>query len=302
MRFYFGRRRRYDYDDYDPIIQLDPNSGGKLYKIISSIAIIGIFAAAGLLVLAFTDSLPLSAISFGFVFSVAVICLGAISTLPWIRRFENNDNKKIATAFLIVIGVCVLLWLICVWLGVIIYKRAQADIESLNAAIALIWIIKITLLISLQLIVSSTITNVLLKYKKTLIPFQVVTYASHLYIDFYLTYLILCLGVNSEGPYVSEGISFLGHKAAWVLLILAFVYAIISSSILRSIEVKKMRNEAKETAANGAKDETAQKQQEAAKTSDTPQQKLENLKKMYEQELITKEEYEQKRSEIIKDL
>lgn len=300
MRFYFGRRRRY-YDDDDLVLQLDPNSGGKLYKIISSIAIIGIFVAAGLLVLAFTKSLPLSAISFGFVFSVAVICLGAISTLPWIRRFENNDNKKIATAFLIVIGVCVLLWLICVWLGIIIYKRAQADIESLNAAIALIWIIKITLLISLQLIVSSTITNVLLKYKKTLIPFQVITYASHLYIDFYLTYLILCLGVNSGGPYVSEGISFLGHKAAWVLLILAFVYAIISSSILRSIEVKKMKNEAKEAAANGAKDETAQKQ-EAAKTSDTPQQKLENLKKMYEQELITKEEYEQKRSEIIKDL
>lgn len=301
MRFYFGRRHRYDYDDYDPIIQLDPNSGGKLYKIISSIAIIGIFAAAGLLVLAFTNSLPLSAISFGFVFSVAVICLGAISTLPWIRRFENNDNKKIATAFLIVIGVCVLLWLICVWLGIIIYKRAQADIESLNAAIVLIWIIKITLLISIQLVVSSTITNVLLKYKKTMIPFQIITYASHLYIDFYLTYLIICLGVNSSGPYVMEGISFLGHKATWVLLILAFVYSIISSSILRSIEVKKMRNEAKEAAANGTNDAAAPKQ-EAAKTSDTPQQKLENLKKMYDQELITKEEYEQKRSEILKDL
>ena len=40
----------------------------------------------------------------------------------------------------------------------------------------------------------------------------------------------------------------------------------------------------------------------AEEPKETPEEKLEKLKKLYEQELISKEDYEAKKAEIVKDL
>ena len=68
--------------------------GGKIYKTISSIAITGIFVAVGILVLALTGNLKLSPALFGLMFSIAVLCMGLITTLPWVRRIEKNQVKN----------------------------------------------------------------------------------------------------------------------------------------------------------------------------------------------------------------
>ena len=117
----FGRRRRPRNDVERGLSVLDRiQNGGKLYKIIASLSMIGTFLAAGILVLASTQVLKISAGLFGTVVMIGILCLGLVSTLPWIRRIEKNEYKSIAIAFISVIGVCALLWIISDWLVVAI--------------------------------------------------------------------------------------------------------------------------------------------------------------------------------------
>ena len=147
-------------------------SGGKLYKIMASISMLGVFLAAGILVLATTQVLKISAGLFGTVVMIGILCIAIVSTLPWIRRIEKNEYKTVAIAFISVIGACALLWIISDWLVV-------AMITNHNATIALLWVVKIAVILSLQLMVADVVAIMYLKFGKTYLPFQIITYLSY---------------------------------------------------------------------------------------------------------------------------
>ena len=117
-------------------------------------------------------------------------------------------------------------------------------------------------------------------------------YASHLYVDFFVTFFICCLTISNNAFEISESISFLGHKAVYVIFILALLYVMISSAVVKRIETKKV--------AQVAEDHDKIINQQAP--TQTAEEKLAKLKEMYDKELITKEEYQAKKAEIIKEL
>ncbi|MCR5553260.1 MAG: SHOCT domain-containing protein [bacterium] len=279
-------------------------AGGKAYKILSACAITGVFAAFGLLVFAITGFFHLDAILVGLIVSVITASLGIITILPWVRRIEKGELKKMSIVFISLIGVCILLWFVSVWTVVILFKTQS---ESIGALVFVFNLIKATIVISAQLIVSSTIANVILKYKTTFIPFQIVTYLSYIFIDVYLCILLFSLVVTNETVYVSDAIGVLGNRYMITFLILSFVYSAVSSGIMKSIETRKTKrvvNGVSETTENALTENEEQEEakQEAPKQPKSAAERLENLKVMHENGLITDAEYDAKRADILKDM
>ena len=78
----------------------------------------------------------------------------------------------------------------------------------------------------------------------------------------------------------------------YVIFILALLYVMISSAVVKRIESKKVAQIAEDH------DKTINQQT----PSQTAEEKLAKLKEMYDKQLITDEEYQAKKAEIIKEL
>lgn len=282
--------------------------GGKIYKTISSIAITGIFVAVGILVLALTGNLKLSPALFGLMFSIAVLCMGLITTLPWVRRIERNQVKKLSLVFIGFIGLCALLWLITIWVVVGLINQGSA--VSDNAIAGTMLFVQITIVLSMQLLITTFIGSMILRFGKELIPFQVITGISYLFLDFYITFALLCIRINPAIPELSvaDSISILGSNAMITLLVLSLAFMGVSAGVMKSIETRRIRHTTEilvekdsplfDNVDNGEKDTKPEQSQ----GKESPEDRLEKLKKLYEQNLITEEEYNSKRADILKDM
>ena len=293
MRFGFGRRR--DPIGRGPTLGERFESGGTLYKILTTVSIVGIFIAAGILVLAATQVFKLSAGLFGTVAMIGILCLALVSMLPWVRRFERNENKPVAIAFMSVISACAVLWIVSDWLIV-------AMVTSGVGGVALLWFVKIAIILSLQLMVADVVAVMVLRFGKTYLPFQIITYLSYAFIDFYVTFLLCCIHINGGDIQVGPAFGVFGSKAMIALISLAVVFAAISSSILRFIQTRRLRNMINDYSEGRLSGQAPQEGAKEEEPKETPEEKLEKLKKLYEQELISKEDYEAKKAEIVKDL
>ena len=293
------RNRRNDIERLDRGLSMEQRfrEGGKLYKILATISMVGIFLAAGILVLAGTGVFKISAGVFGTIAMIGILCLALISMLPWVRRFERNEYKSVAIAFMAVISTCAVLWIVSDWLIV-------AMVNNHNAGVALLWFVKIAIILSLQLMVADVVAVMLLRFGKSYLPFQIITYLSYAFIDFYLTFLLCCIHINGGDIKLSPAFGALGGKAMITLIVLAVVYAAISSSILRFVQQRRLRNMVMDYHEGKLSyvDQEEAEEPKAEEPKETPEEKLEKLKKLYEQELISKEDYEAKKAEIVKDL
>ena len=280
-------------------------NGGKLYRTISSIAITGIFVAIAVLVFALMGFFTLSSFLFGLVFTIAVLCLSLISTLPWVKRIEDGELKKVSMVFLTFIGITAVLWIIAVWMGVTLYNKTVAAAISEKEVMSLLLFMKIVTITSAQLIISSAIGNTVLKFKKTMYPLQVVTYLSYAFVDFYLIYLLTCIQIDpnaSQTISVASGITLLGNRWMITFLILSIIFMGVSTGIIRAIDNRRMKNFSESLSMNGEVGHFTVVNEEASSPKESVEDKLAKLKDLYDKELITKEEYEQKKQDLMKDL
>ncbi len=273
----------------------------KIYKSIQTIAIIGLLVALSLLVLAFSEVLTFSSGLLVLIASIATICGCCLLACPWIRRLENNDFKILSYVFLGLIFVVCVLWVICIFQIQRIYKLAGdetlTDEEGSKAMIGILRFFKVSAIISIQFVTASTIASTIAKYRKTYLPIQVIMYASHLFVDFYVTFFMCCITTVNGELKINDNLEILGSKLMVVLFVLALLYVIITNAVLKRIEGKRMVNLTEDISrGKDISHETSDTKPETA------EDKLKSLKTMYEKDLITKEEYEAKRSEIIKDL
>lgn len=273
----------------------------KIYKSIQTIAIVGLLVALSLLVLAISEVLTFSSGLLVLIASIATICGCCLLACPWIRRLENNDFKILSYVFLGLIFVVCVLWIICIFQIQRIYKLAGdetlTDEEGSKAVLGILKFFKASAIISIQFVTASTIASTIAKYRKTYLPIQAIMYASHLFVDFYVTFFMCCITTVNGELKTNDNLKILGSKLMVVLFVLALLYVIITSAVLKRIEGKRMVNLTEDISrGKDTNNETSDAKPETAEN------KLKSLKAMYEKDLITKEEYEAKRSEIIKDL
>lgn len=259
----------------------------KTIRAMSLSAIIGIFVIVAVLVFGVFKIIPLNAIIVDVLGFIAILCIACILAIPWVERLEQKEfNRTVCIVFISIIAVCMLLWLIC-WL-----LTMHVIISNTAYSAGLYNLVRISMIITIQFMVASTISYVLLKYKKTMIAFQVVTYLSNLYIDFYATYLIACLNIIDGSPKF-PGAEVIFSKFMIALLVIAFLYVLISNAVIKSQE-RRRNQQAFESITVGENGNS----QDAEPTLE---EKLKRLKSMKDEGLITEDEYEQKKVEIMKD-
>ncbi len=306
-----------------------PVDGGKLYKIINTCSIVGLFVAVGLVVLMIMGTINCTSSIVGIVAAIAILCFSCILALPWIRKIENNEFKVLSYVFLGIVAASCLLWIISDIVIISEYKAIRAasaksdltDEESaklLSSILATINFLKASIFISIQFSVASFIATGITKYKKTMLPFQVIAYVSYLFCDFWFSGFLFSVNINSNIKKLqAEGLddminrifsvnekllNFLTSKAMITIFVLAIAYVIIANAIIKRQEQRRIKNASEDIATGKVAVVGNDNIQEEQIVSETPEEKLEKLKTMFEKELITKEEYETKKNDILKDM
>ena len=265
----------------------------KVSKIISNIAIAGLFVSVAIVVLGLIGGLynlttPISAI----VAIIAFICLSCLLALNWIRRIENKEFVKISWIFFGLVALSCLLWVICTIIVAIMIDKGDTMSASLSST--LLTIIKISAIFTVQFITAQTIADRFSKFRKSYIPFQVVNYLSLLFVDLYVTLFALGFSIRSGELEFVAGLytNFLFKPLTIAFFVMTLLFILISNIVVKTLEKKKM-----EVATNFADDS----QQNIVK-EETVEEKLAKIKDLLDKNIITQEEYDSKRAEILKNI
>lgn len=283
---------------------------GPIYKILTNVAIVGLFVAAGILVAGIVSGGFNRWITLALLI-VAILCLGLLLLLPWVRKIENKKTLPLAWTFVGFTCACVLLWVISAILIILIYDKVDHGTITDGFGIGCVIFFQIALIISLQFVLAQVVASTILRYQKKYIPFQVIMYLSYAFADFWLTCLTLCLQYNiatHEIDFVQGLWAFLASPPMYTMFSVALVYCLLSTAVINSIEKRRyynarqdvtdaierhaeMLNEQIEAQANGVA--------QAQAPQDDTKAKLGKLKEMLDEGLINEEEYNKKREEII---
>ena len=288
----------------------------RLYKLVSNIAIIGVFASVAILVLGIFKIFKMNSFIFGIVATIAVLSIACFLLLPWVRRLGNGERKKVALVFMALIIACAILWLICVYMFIGIYNKSKIEGFESKSLVTPLNFVKVTLIISLQFLMASLVAETIIRYEKKMIVFQAITYLSNLFFDFYITFFLGCLSITSKGMALSSKAKILGNKFMVVMFVISILYMAISSAIMKKQEAKQLvmavhdnynidgtrKTEKQRTVKEMLGDKAESADVETEVVSQKPEEKLESLKNMLDKNLITQEEYDKKREEILKDM
>lgn len=302
------------------------SQGGKIYKIINNVSIVGLFLAVTLFVLMIMGTIGWSSAMVGFVLAIAILCFSMILALPWVRKLEQGEFKVMSYVFLGLVTVCCILWIIADVVIIKEYKTikymssVQATDEEnrkfIKGLLGSLNYLKATLFITIQFSVASFIATSITKLRNSMIPFQAITYSAYGVCDFWISGILLSLRIKSNIDFsddvavsdifsTNQGLlKFLVSRTVITILVIAIAYVIISAAIMKRQEAKRINNATEDLVYGDKKDAVLEQNTEAEpqKYVETPEEKLASLKKMLDNNLITNEEYDKKKSEILKDM
>lgn len=297
--------------------------GGKIYRLVNNIAIVGLFLAVTLFVLMIMGTIGWSSTMIGFVLAVAILCFCLILALPWVRKLEQGEFKILSYIFLGLVALCCVLWIIA---DVVIIKQYKSikhlsqssmtqedEAKFMKGLLSSLNYLKVTLFISIQFSVASFVATSYTKLRNTMIPFQAITYSAYAVCDFWISGLILSLKIKSKINFADDIavdeifstnralLKFLVSKAMITILVVAIAYVIIAGIIMKRQETRRLNN-ATEDLAYGKNGISPEEKVSEEKQTETAEDKLMSLKKMLDNGLITQEEYDAKKSDILKEM
>ena len=303
--------------------------GGQVYRFVNTTSIIGLFAAITIIVLMITKTIPWSANFIGIVAAIAILCFSCILALPWIRKIENNEFKILSYVFLGLVAASCILWIIADIVIISQYKTIKAailaenlteeeNLEIISGLFRTLNFLKVTMFLTIQFSVASFIATTITRYRKTMIPFQAIAYASYAFVDFWTSGMLFSFSINSNlKKFQNVGldkamdeifhlnvdfVKFLTNKVVLTILFLAVVYVAISNAITKRQDNRKLKTILEDMTEDGNIRGVELKEEKSAEVVETVEDKLAKLKSMYEKELITKEEYEEKKSKLLEDM
>lgn len=275
----------------------------KVYRLIQTIAVICMFASVALAIMMAFQVIKYTPAILAIVLVILVISVSCMMVLPWVKQLSKGEFKVLCYVMFAIAAISCVLWTADVIVAVNLATTINKDVA--NAVIfGQLRFIKISLIITFQLIVTSLIASFVVKYRKTMIAFQVITYISNLYIDFYGSYALTCVVSTNDGLQFIGNTNFITNKISIMFAVMALAFVTISNAVVRSMDKRKRRD------ALAPMFESQDKQDAQASTQSTNdvkdgkpvQQKLKELKNLLDNNLITEEEYAKKRDELIDQL
>ncbi len=292
--------------DENFVVQQEENEAmgahdSKLYKLITTFAVLGAFLTVGVLILGIILGFLVAPLTLTLAI-IAILCLSAILILPWIKKLESKQNKTLSIVFLAFTGLCSVLWIIA---AIIIYVIVVSDSISASASAVYISALKWIIIISAQFLTASTITSMIMRYKKTYLIFQIITTISMVFVDLYVSCILFGLYFDAENSIqINKGIyEFIFSTPMIALFVMFIVFSAISLGIINRMErnrgvggyVRAARQEKYQQASK----EVAELPKEEAPSAT---ERLAKLKEMLDAGLITQEEFEAKKAEILNEV
>ena len=281
------------------------NKKFNLFKTLQNIALIGLFLVIGFGTMFFLTSRNSVTIELTLILGFAL--LGVLLVLPWAKYMEQKEYKIVSIVFLVATAVCVVLWEIST---IIIFAAYRSN----NFSTGILQLVRITLVISLQLLISSFIGQFIIKYRAKYIPFQVIAYLSLVCIDFYVSTMLFGITIGNGDISYSDTVKNMLFFNPLVrnFLILALVYLSVTLGVIGGARKRRVRNAilASKRKLNqdiglidlDDDDEEETPTNKATETKPDAEAQLEKLKNMLDKGLITQDEYNTKRQAIIENM
>lgn len=274
---------------------------------------------------------------------VIAIGVGAQAALPWINFIERNRRLKdngqevpnwylpLAIVFCSVIGVCIILWIIAVFIvhietfARLIEKTGTAvtgEEGSIQKGDGALVFLAFSVVLSVQVFVATWIVTSVLYYKKKHMTIRVISYVCGVLTDIWGSWVLA--GFLTGHLFDADGALMIPLNPSKLVLIIGIlaVVGLLISNTFRANFVYRERLKAVmqgQTSALASTDEDflnntgermpqgdvtaprapAREETRAPAQGKSTAEKLQELKTMYENGILTEEEYTKKRQEII---
>lgn len=259
-----------------------------LLKILQNISTSLIFIVTAIFICTMTELINLTPAIIYILGIIVILCFGCIFTLPWINFVEEKKFKTLSIIFISSIIVCALLWIIS-FIAIVNSSTNNTDIQKPFDTL-----IRISLFLSIQLVVASNISSIILKYKKSMLTLQIITYISYAFLDIYFS--IITITFSSKIFNFDKVVDVLFSQIMLTLLVIALAFVFISNIIIKRIDKKRINNMLNS-------ENTIQQNTESQKTEfEYINEKLIFLKDLFDKNLITQEEYDNKKAELLNRL
>ncbi len=312
----FGRSYRNGMsEEYRMALREMRKQRSKWYRALRTAVIIAAVLAATLLVLCFMVESLRRAPLFKFVFIVFALCIGGAMCLPWITQLdrENRLAKKgerspawhryVIYAFFGLIGVCIALWIVSVFVigDGILAKMLDPEKNGTDITAGAFVFLRIALILTLQAVAGTVIAVGILRFGKKYMGLRAVMYLAVAYLDVWLSWLIASVtfaGLEAGTVYPVQ------NTVLWVIAVLAAVGLAAAGGIFygqvrrKEIELFLKGDIEKLTGGDVELIDARADGRDPSRGRDLDG-RLEKLKSLREKDLITEEEYENKRKEIL---
>lgn len=281
------------------------NKKFNLLKFLTSTSLYLMLFIIAIIVISLFGYISLGAGLVKFLLVLCVICASTWLAMPWARKLQSDPKlKTVSIIFLSAVGVFAVLWIIGIFMSAnlidIISKAVtnEANEEMLaKNTVMVARYLKWVVVLFIQFVLANSIASTMIKYGKEKIPYQVILYLCGLVIDVFFVRLLFIFKISDDYALKVNNAEFLSNKFTWLLVVLSLIILLASSAFNKRYE-KRRRKEEPEPETTYAKPE---KKQEVDSSEDV-EVKLEKLKRLLEQNLITQEEYDAKRQDILKEL
>lgn len=323
---HYNRRNGGMTEEYRQALREMRKQKSKLYRTVRTVVIIVTALVTALLILGFFVPDLRHAWLFEGVFIIYAFCAAGGTALPWITEFER-DRRKIAKGetvapwrkiivyvFWGLIGVAAILWAISVIvigddimeiLG--IAGSASGENTHLQATFAML---RISVIFTLQVAVGSVIVTSTMRYGKKYFALRLIMYITIAYLDLWLTWFVGGVTVAR----LENGFAPISVTALWVLAVLMAVGLLVSGSIFgsqaRRKEIELFMKGDVEALTDGdvdlidvqASSNKDKKEAPSSAPAKDPVEQLTKLKELLEKGIITEEEYQAKRKDILEKM
>lgn len=275
----------------------------KLQKIFSTVSITSLFIVVGLIVLMIGGTIKSSRFMWDLVLIVGIVSFSCVSCLSVARYVEDKEKRIPAFIVIGLTGLTCILWIIALFVGQGFIDKIIGGTVNGDNLINTWNYIKIVIFVTIQTAFANLIVTYLFWFKNRLIPFQVVMYISNGIVDLWLS-LVFLSTVFSEEDGVSMKLTWLINKEVITVVVIAFLYMMISTMLIRRFFRRKVVVTTHNYDPNmeievETKEETAGKEVEKQPTVEERIKKLDTLKAGG---LITEEEYNAKKAKILEEL
>lgn len=290
------------------------NKDRKIFKLLQSLSIYLMIACVAIVVVAVFGYIKMNSFLFTLIAILFVLALALSLCLPWAKRLTDKRLKILSIVFLSIIASCALCWIISIIMCNIIFTNVvKLDVSEakFRSYLRMFAFIKFTLIYTVVIFIASEIAGNISKFGKEKLVLQILNALGYIVMGIVIIALLNIVTIRENAKELSDtfgiskgSIAVLKSKLLWMSFVMAVFIVAITNGLTKAQYARMQKNLADKEIYGQNNDYEIDKKLELSQTAKEEQKedievKLDKLKSMLDNNIITQEEYDQKRKDII---